>query len=41
MLFAVAVYRRGTLADSIQAHATANGLIALYAWVTGQWNVWS
>jgi CAAX prenyl protease-like protein len=41
MLFAAAVYRRGALADAVQAHATTNGLIALYAFATGQWAVWS
>jgi len=41
MSFAVALYRRGSLGDAVQAHATTNGLIALYAFTTGQWSVWS
>jgi exosortase E/protease (VPEID-CTERM system) len=41
MLFAVAMYRRRSLADAVWAHATANALIALYAFVTGQWWVWA
>jgi CAAX prenyl protease-like protein len=41
MLFALALHRRGALGDAIWAHATTNGLIALYAFVTGRWWVWS
>jgi exosortase E/protease (VPEID-CTERM system) len=41
MLFAVAHYRRGSLGDAVQAHATANGVIALYVLRTGQWSIWS
>jgi CAAX prenyl protease-like protein len=41
MSFALAVYRRGTLVDAVQAHATTNGLLALYAFTTGQWHLWS
>jgi exosortase E/protease (VPEID-CTERM system) len=41
MSFGLALYRRGALGDAIWAHATTNGLIALYAWTTGQWSVWS
>ncbi len=40
MLFAIAVQRRGTLRDAVQAHATTNGLIALYVMATGQWYLW-
>ena len=41
MSFAFALYRRGALGDAVQAHATTNGLIALYAFTTGHWSVWS
>jgi exosortase E/protease (VPEID-CTERM system) len=41
VLFALALYRRGSLGDAVQAHATANGLIALYVLTTGRWSVWS
>jgi CAAX prenyl protease-like protein len=39
MMFALAMYRRGRLSDAIQAHAVANGLIIIYAIVTGRWSV--
>ena len=29
------------LADAVQAHATTNGLLLVYAIVTGRWAVWS
>jgi CAAX prenyl protease-like protein len=41
MSFALALYRRGAFGDAVQAHATTNGLIALYAFTTGHWSVWS
>jgi exosortase E/protease (VPEID-CTERM system) len=41
VLFALAMYRRGSLGDAVQAHAIANGLIALYVLTTGRWSVWS
>jgi len=41
MLFALAIQRRGALGDGVQAHATTNGLLALYACLTGQWGLWS
>ena len=41
MSFALALYRRGALGDAVQAHATTNGLIAVYAFATGRWSVWS
>ena len=41
MTFAVALYRRRTLGDAVVAHATTNGLIALYVLATGRWSVWS
>lgn len=41
VLFALAMYYRRSLGDAMQAHATANGLIALYVLTTGRWSVWS
>jgi exosortase E/protease (VPEID-CTERM system) len=41
VLFALALYHRRRLGDAVQAHAIANGLIAIYAFATGQWWVWS
>jgi len=41
MLFAFALYRRRSIGDAVLAHATTNGLIALYVFITGQWSVWS
>jgi exosortase E/protease (VPEID-CTERM system) len=41
MTFALALYRRRSLGDAVWAHATTNGLLALYAWATGEWWVWS
>jgi len=41
MLFALALYRRRAFGDAVQAHATANGLLALYAITTGRWSAWS
>ena len=41
MSFAFALYRRRSFGDAVQAHATTNGLIALYAITTGRWSVWS
>ena len=41
MIFAVAMYRKGSIGDAVQAHATANGLIALYVLWTGRWFMWS
>jgi exosortase E/protease (VPEID-CTERM system) len=35
MAYALAMYRRGRLADAVWAHATTNALIALYAFATG------
>jgi len=40
-LFALAMYRRGRLADAIAAHATANALLAIYVIATGCWSLWS
>jgi exosortase E/protease (VPEID-CTERM system) len=41
MAFALALYQRRALGDAVQAHATTNGLIALYVFSTGRWSVWS
>ena len=41
MSFGLALYQRRALADAVQAHAVTNGLLALYAFATGQWSVWS
>jgi len=41
LLFAVALQRRGRLADAVTAHATTNALLAAYVLTTGQWLLWS
>jgi len=41
MAFALALYRRGAIGDAVQAHATTNGLLMLYALATGHWSAWS
>jgi exosortase E/protease (VPEID-CTERM system) len=41
MAFALALYQRRAFGDAVQAHATTNGLIALYVLTTGRWSVWS
>ena len=41
MMFALALYRRGAIGDAVQAHATTNGLLMLYALTTGHWSAWS
>jgi exosortase E/protease (VPEID-CTERM system) len=41
MTFALALYQRRALGDAVLAHATTNGLIAVYVFVTGRWSVWS
>ena len=41
LLFGLALVRRGALGDAVQAHATTNLLLAVYAAVTGRWSVWS
>jgi len=41
MLFALALYRRQSLGDAIQSHATTNVLLAVYAVATGNWSAWS
>jgi len=41
MLYAIALYRRGSLADAVVAHATTNALIAGYVLTTGDWSLWA
>ena len=41
MTFALALYQRRALGDAVMAHATTNGLIAVYVFATGRWSVWS
>src|SRR5262249_2033474 len=41
MLYALAVYRRGQLADAVLAHATTNALLAAYVLATGSWGLWA
>jgi len=41
MLYAIALYRRGELADAVVAHATTNALIAAYVLATGSWSLWA
>jgi CAAX prenyl protease-like protein len=41
MAFALALRRRGQLLDAVVAHATANGLLAAYVLLTGNWAMWS
>jgi CAAX prenyl protease-like protein len=41
MLFAAAYYHRGKLLDAVIARATANALITLYVFWTGDWYRWS
>jgi len=40
MLFALAMYRRGSLTDAVVAHGTTNGLLAAYVLITGHWSLW-
>lgn len=39
-LYAVALYRRGSLGDATLAHATTNALIVIHVLVTGHWALW-
>jgi CAAX prenyl protease-like protein len=39
--FALALCRRRAFGDAVIAHAVANGLLAVYACVSGHWSVWS
>jgi exosortase E/protease (VPEID-CTERM system) len=40
MLFAIALYRRGKLCDAIAAHATTNGMLAVFVLSTHRWSLW-
>jgi exosortase E/protease (VPEID-CTERM system) len=40
MCYAVVLYRRGSLADAVIAHATTNALLAAYVLATGSWWLW-
>jgi len=40
MIFALAMYRRGSLTDAVVAHGTTNGLLAAYVLMTGHWSLW-
>jgi exosortase E/protease (VPEID-CTERM system) len=40
MTFAIALYQRRAIGDAVVAHATTNGLIAMYVFATGRWSVW-
>jgi exosortase E/protease (VPEID-CTERM system) len=40
MLFGLALYRRGKLADAVLAHATTNALIAAWVLMSGDWSLW-
>src|SRR5262249_22575122 len=37
MLFALALYRRGRIADAVLAHATTNACLTAYVLTTGNW----
>jgi exosortase E/protease (VPEID-CTERM system) len=41
MAFALVLYRRGELGDSIVAHATANTLLSAWVLTTGRWCLWN
>jgi exosortase E/protease (VPEID-CTERM system) len=41
MLYALALYRRGKLADAVVAHACTNTLLTAYVLATGNWYSWS
>jgi membrane protease YdiL (CAAX protease family) len=41
MLYALALYRRGSLADAVLAHATTSALIVVYVLTTGSWSLWA
>jgi CAAX prenyl protease-like protein len=41
MIFALALYRRGSLGDAVVAHGTANGLLSAYVLVTHNWSLWA
>jgi exosortase E/protease (VPEID-CTERM system) len=41
MAYAVALYRRGQMAEAVYAHMTTNALIAAYVLRFGRWSMWS
>jgi membrane protease YdiL (CAAX protease family) len=41
LLFGLALFRRRSLGDAVQAHATTNLLLVIYAVTTGRWSAWS
>jgi exosortase E/protease (VPEID-CTERM system) len=41
MLFAIAMYRRGSIADAVVAHAVSNALLAAYVLLTANWALWT
>jgi CAAX prenyl protease-like protein len=41
MIFALAVYRRGSFSDAITSHSVANGMLAAYVLSTGRWFLWN
>jgi exosortase E/protease (VPEID-CTERM system) len=41
MAYALALRRRGQVADAFLAHATTNALLAAYVLTTGSWSLWS
>ena len=41
MVYALAVYRRGSLGDAVVAHAVTNALIAATVLCFGAWGLWS
>ncbi|MGR9106571.1 MAG: exosortase E/protease, VPEID-CTERM system [Gammaproteobacteria bacterium] len=41
MGYALALYRRGRLGDAVLAHATTNGLIAIWVLVSGNFGLWA
>ncbi len=41
LVFALAAYLNGRLSDAVVAHATANGLLAVWVLATRNWNLWT
>ena len=40
LLYSFAVIRRGRIGEAVAAHATTNGLLAVYVLVYGAWHLW-
>ena len=40
LLYALALYRRRELSDTVLAHAVTNGLIVAYALTSSDWSLW-